>query len=354
MTPSNVAGQFTDAHRRSREIRADRLADAQNGVLSRAQLAEIGVPRWQIRSNVRAGRWRPHGRHCVAVHSGELTGSARWWHAVFETGGGAALGGVTALEYAGLRGFEGSLHVVVPKSSKHHRPRGVVVHETRRLLPGDVLTNGPRRLRPEVAAVFGALWALSLRQAALVLVMTVNQRLATVEQVGEVWTRVRRHRWRRPLTAVLADLSDGVRSMGELDFARLCRQYGLPEPQRQVVRRGPHGRIYLDVRWDRWSLVVEIDGIAHDAPAAWVPDALRQNHVTLGDDRVLRIPVLGLRIAEAEFMAQVADGLRLAGCPLPRRTAACSPPFFATSVRMSAMATKATDATAVSAQRPYS
>ncbi len=173
-----------------------------------------------------------------------------------------------------------------------------------------------------MAAVHGALWARSLRQAALILIMTVNQRLVTVEQLTEVWQRVRRHRWRRPLTAVLADLADGVRSMGELDFARLCRRYGLPEPQRQVVRRGPHGRIYLDVRWDRWAVVVEIDGIAHNSPVAWIPDALRQNSVTLGNDRVLRIPVLGLRIAEAEFMQQVAEALRQAGCPLPRRTAA--------------------------------
>jgi hypothetical protein len=44
--------------------------------------------------------------------------------------------------------------------------------------------------------------------------------------------------------------------------------------------------------------------------------------VTLGNDRVLRIPVLGLRIAETAFMEQLAEGLRQVGCPLPRRTAA--------------------------------
>lgn len=154
------------------------------------------------------------------------------------------------------------------------------------------------------------------------LIMTVNQRLATVEQISKVWLRVHRHRWRLPLTAVLSDLADGVRSMGELDFARICRRFGLPEPQRQVIRRGPNGRIYLDVRWEEWSLVVEIDGIGHDSATAWVPDVLRQNWVTLDGDRVLRVPVLGLRVAEAEFMEQVAEGLRQAGCPLPRRAAA--------------------------------
>lgn len=245
------------------------------------------------------------------LHNHELLRAGQRWQAVFETSGGAALAGVSALQHAGLTGFDDdAIHVVVARPARYHRPPRVRVHVSRRLQPGDVLTNGLPRLRPAVAAVLGALWARSLRQAALILVMTVNQRLAAPSDLVLVWTRVRRHRWRVPLTAVLADLVGGVRSMGELDFAALCRRYGLPEPERQVVRRGPRGRIYLDVRWARWSLVVEIDGIGHLAPEAAIPDALRQNAVTLQDDRVLRIPVLGLRVAEAEFMAQVAEGLR--------------------------------------------
>lgn len=125
MKPRCPSEEFTAAHRRSRDILAGRLAAAQEDVVSRRQLAELAVSRWQIRSNIQAGRWRAHGRHCVAVHNGDLTGPASWWWAVIETGGGAALGGVTALQYAGLRGFDDPVHVVVTKSSRHHRPRGV-------------------------------------------------------------------------------------------------------------------------------------------------------------------------------------------------------------------------------------
>lgn len=297
-------------------------AATQCGVVSRRQLTLLGVTRWQIRAEIRAGRWRAHGRHTVAVHTAGLTREARWWWAVFETGGSAVLAGPTALEAGGMRGYDDPINVVVRKSKRHHKPRGVVVHETRRLLDGDIVETGVPRLRIAVAAVLGALWAGTDRQAALLLVMSVNQRLTTAEQLGEVLARVRRDKRRLLLLAVVADIADGVRSMGELDFARMCCRHGLPEPDRQVVRKGPRGRVYLDVFWDRWGLVIEIEGVHHDAPENAVPDALRQNSISIRTGTVLRIPVLGLRTDRDAFMGQVEEALRAAGAPLRRRPAA--------------------------------
>jgi hypothetical protein len=310
------------ARRRRLRRRAEDAAAAQTGVLSRRQLKRLGVSRWQIRAEIRARRWRAHGRHTVAVHAAELVGDALHWWAVFETGGGAVLAGATALKAAGLEGYDDPIHVVVRKSRRHHRPPGVVVHETRRLRDGDVVEVGVPRLRPAVAAVLGALWARTDRQGALLLIMSVNQRLTTADQLGEVLVRVRRDKRRRLLMAVLLDIADGVRSMGELDFARLCRRYGLPVPDRQVIRKGPNGRIYLDVYWDRWRLVVEIEGIHHTAAPNAVPDALRQNSVSIRTGTVLRIPVLGLRTDADQFMGQVEEALGAAGCPRPPRRAA--------------------------------
>jgi very-short-patch-repair endonuclease len=115
---------------------------------------------------------------------------------------------------------------------------------------------------------------------------------------------------------VVLDLLDGVRSLGELQFARECRRRGLPEPSRQVTRRGRNGRYYLDVIWDRWGVVVEIDGIHHTWAVNVVGDALRQNDVTLNDALVLRLPLLGMRVAADEFFAQIAKALVSRGCRL--------------------------------------
>ena len=100
-------------------------------------------------------------------------------------------------------------------------------------------------------------------------------------------------------------MCDGAHSLGELDFAALCRRAGLPPPSRQEVRTGPGGRIYLDVAWEDIGLVVEIDGGHHALALNPVDDALRQNEVTLSSELVLRIPVLGLRLTPGAFMAQV-------------------------------------------------
>lgn len=172
---------------------------------------------------------------------------------------------------------------------------------------------GLPRVRVPIAAVRGALWATSDRQAATILAMTVQQRLCRAVDIAEALLAVRRHRRKAFLEAVVLDLVDGAQAMGELDFARLCRTYGLPKPDRQVIRKTSNGRAYLDVYWREYRLVVEIDGIHHLKVPAIVSDALRQNDLTLAADRVLRVPLLGLRSTEAQFMDQIRAGLVAGG-----------------------------------------
>ncbi len=56
-------------------------------------------------------------------------------------------------------------------------------------------------------------------------------------------------------------------------------------------------------------MTVEIDGIAHLSGLAPLEDALRQNALVIGGELVLRIPLLGLRLAPAVFLDQVARAL---------------------------------------------
>ncbi len=85
----------------------------------------------------------------------------------------------------------------------------------------------------------------------------------------------------------------------------MCRKRGLPAPDRQVIRQGPNGRVYLDVRWSSIGLVVEIDGSQHRVGLALTDDNLRQNAVTLSGDVVLRIDLIGLKVYAQQFMDQV-------------------------------------------------
>jgi hypothetical protein len=284
------------------------------GVVSRRALVRMGVDRDLVAREVAAGRWAVRGRHTVAVHRGPLPPAAMRWRALWEVGHGVALlDGVSSLLVAGLVGFEEPVvHVSVTRNSRCPRVGGVRIHRVRRLETERSPTGSVPRTAAEVAVVRAAGWAVSDRQAALLLAMSVQQRLVSGPALLRSASAVRT-RGRRPfIRAVARDVADGAHSLGELDFAGLCRRYGVPAPSRQVVRRGPHGRIYLDARWDRAGLAVEIDGAGHRWGLAVSADNLRANAVTLQGDRVLRFDLLALRLHEIEVMGQLRRGL--GGC----------------------------------------
>ncbi|HYN68210.1 MAG TPA: hypothetical protein VES93_15090 [Ornithinibacter sp.] len=220
------------------------------------------MSRADVRTEVAAGRWTAAGTH-------------------------------SALQAAGLTGFTSpTIQVSVPMACRRRSCPGV--RATRRRTIGPVAGAGIPRVKPEFAAVRAADDAASDRAAVLVLRLVLQQRLTRPDRLEAAWQRVQRSGRRALLDTVIPDICDGAHSLGELDFARMCRRAGLPPPTRQVVRTGPGGRVYLDVAWEDIGLVVEIDGGHHGLALNPVDDALRQNEVTLGADMVLRIPVLGL------------------------------------------------------------
>jgi hypothetical protein len=189
----------------------------------------------------------------------------------------AFLDGASSLVASGLRSFDDpTIRVSVPRGARVRRGKGLDIRQTRRWHADDVVGTGVPRSRPPVAAVRGALWARSDKQAALVMTMAVQQGLVDAQGLGVELLRIRRDRRRRFLHAVVLDLLQGVRALGEAEFRRMCRRRGLPDPSRQVVRKGRNGTYYLDVVWDEWGVVVEIDGIHHAWAQNLVPDALRQ------------------------------------------------------------------------------
>lgn len=282
------------------------------GVVSRDWLQTVGIGFDDVRTEARSGRWVTHGLQTVGLHTGPLGLEGQRWRAIWETGAKVAvLDGVTALQAAGLQGYaEQILHVSVVHTCAVKKVSGVRLHKVIRRVEGEVVPVGIPRTRPAVAALRGAYWAVSDRQAALILLMAVQQRLTTAEDLATWSGQLQGRKRRRFIKLMLSDIAGGVQSLGELDFARMCRVRGLPEPTRQAIMRGPRGRIYLDVRWDGYGLVVEIDGAQHREGLAVTDDNLRRNAVSLGRDRVLRMDLIGLRLYEDAFMEQVAHGLR--------------------------------------------
>ena len=296
--------------RRERRRAAVARAAEFDGVLTLRRLGGLGYDHAAVCREVVNERWTRLGTHTVALHTGAVCPAALRWRAVWEVAESVALvDGVSALQAAGLTGYtEDVVHVSVPRGARCPRVDGVRIHRVSRQ-PGEAVAAGLPRARVEVAALRGAAWATSDRQAALVLCMVVQQRLTTGSRLLSALPVVR-NRGRRPFVRqVLRDITDGAQSLGELDFAAMCRRHGVPAPDRQVLRRTARGRFYLDARWAGSRVVVEVDGAGHRIGLAVTDDNLRQNEASLDRDIVLRIDLVGLRVHESAFMQQVCRGL---------------------------------------------
>lgn len=290
------------------------LAAEQDGVVSRRQAYALGVTRWEIRSAVRARRWQLLTDQCFCLHNGPVARRGHLWAAVLTGGPRACLDGASALEVAGVQHLDvPRIRVSVPRGARVRRTPLYDIRQTRRWCADDIVAAGIPRTRPPVAAVRAGLWARTDREAAFAITLTVQQRLAPPVAVGEELLRVRRDKRLRLLGAVVNDLIDGARSLGELDLVRELRRRGLPVPDLQVVRQDKAGRYYLDLYWRERRLVVEVDGVHHGWATHMVADALRQNALVLDADRVLRVPLLGLRLAPDAFFAQIAAALGAPG-----------------------------------------
>lgn len=291
-----------------RALVAAALASEHDGAASRSDLRSLGIDRHAVHAEVHAGRWALLGRNTVRILSVSEGPRMHLWRAVWESGPRAALDGAAALAAAGMTGFETrTVDVSVPRNSRTRAIDGVTTH-VRRVMPSTMGAGLPR-VRPELATIHAAQWAVSDRQAALLLCLPLQQRLARPTDVLAAWQNVTRSPRRPFLANAIRDVCDGARALGELDFAQWCRRYRIPEPQRQHVMTLDTGRIYLDARWR--GLVVEVDGGHHFTGLNPVDDALRANEVVIEGDRVLRLPLLGLRLVPHDFMRQVARAVEL-------------------------------------------
>ena len=274
-------------------------------------IALIGQPavRWRLRS----GRWQRPCRGVLVTHSGGISDPEWLWIAVLATGPQAVLGGLTAARLDGLTGFDDrAIHLVVPASRQVRTTvPGVMVHRSRVLGADDVHpVRRPPRTRVTRSLVDAAAWSGSDNRARALLAAGVQQRLVRPDQLMVALGRFPTLRRHALMAATLADIADGAQALSELDFARLTRRFGLPAPDRQVMRCDGDGRRrWLDAYWEQGRLVVEVDGLWHMEAAAWWADMRRDNDLTISGLRVLRFPAFAVRDQPGVVAAQIRSAL---------------------------------------------
>jgi hypothetical protein len=191
----------------------------------------------------------------------------------------------------------------------------IVVHRSRLLGPADIHpARVPPRTRLARSLVDAAAWMATDDRARAVLAAGVQQRLVRADDLTAVAGRCVRLRRRSLITATLADIAGGAEALSELDFTRLVRRFGLPEPDRQAERRDSQGRRrWLDALWKKARLIVEVDGLWHMDAMAWWDDMRRDNEFTVSGYRVLRFPAFAVRHYPDAVARQVRAALRRGG-----------------------------------------
>lgn len=295
----------------------DELLAQQSGVVALPDAVAhfgIGGVRWRVERR----RWRRPRPGILVTHSGPLSHTQQLWVDLLAAGTGAVLAGLTAACGDGLRGFDANgTHILVPHSRKVTPRAGIVIHRSANLDARDV---HPARLPPRTrlprSLVDAAAWAATDDRARAVLAAGVQQRLTRVRDLRAVVDRFPTLPRRRLIRVTLDDIDGGAQALSEINFSRLIRRFGLPEPDRQVVRRDRDGRRrWLDVYFDRWGVVVEIDGFWHMEAEQWWADMDRDNQLTIAGERVLRYPTFVVRDDEKLVAYEIGAALRAGGWP---------------------------------------
>ena len=277
---------------------------------------------WRVKS----GKWQRPCKGVVVAHSGPLTNEQLMRVALFRSGPGAALAGLTAARLHGFRGFldaapaeGGPVFVLTAYAFQKPKPMpglNHVLHRTK-FLAQDVAPNmEPRRTRIARALVDGAVWMPTDRGALAVLAAGVQQRRTRIPDLRDVIDRMGATLPRRRLILdALADIEGGAQALSELDFTRkVVRQFRLPEPSRQAGRKDSAGRQrWIDVVWEEWKVVVEIDGAQHLEPLQYWDDMDRDDELQFDGYTVLRFPAWLVRQDPQRVASRILRHLAKAG-----------------------------------------
>jgi hypothetical protein len=270
---------------------------AQDGVLARHQALAGGMSPKEWRWRLSSGRWQRLAPGVVVAHTGAPSARELAWAACLYAGPQAALSGDGALRARGLTGpLRTTFDVVVPAAQRvlpftvgGRTP--VVVHRCGVLSARRQSLRGLPTVDAHLATLHAAAWAPDDRAAEWRVAACVQQRLTAVPLLRKALRELPRLRRRGLVAVVLDDVELGAHAGSELAFLRFCRSHGLPLPDELQVRVRAGGTRYLDARYRRQRVTVELDGAHHRDAAQWEADALRSLHlaVALPGERIVRL-----------------------------------------------------------------
>lgn len=272
----------------------------QEGVIARHQALAGGMSSHQWDWKLERGLWQRALPGVAIAHNGGTTERERAWAAVLHAGTGAALSGDTALRLAGLASAKGTdLDVVVPRARNvvggalaTREKHAVVIHRVHEPERWVREIRALAVMSAHAATLHAASWADSNRAAEWRVAAAVQRRVTAVPLLREALGDMSCLKRRALVRAVLDDVQLGAHAGSELQFLRFCQAHGLPRPDELQVRlRAGRSTHYLDGRYRRQRVSVEVDGAHHREVETWEADALRTLRVvaTMPGEQLVRL-----------------------------------------------------------------
>jgi hypothetical protein len=295
------------------------LADRQAGAVSRAQLVRLGMTDRQIQSQLAAERWQrgaPSMEGVYVTHTGPLDYLALCWVFLLYAGPEAALALQSAEWTWELRDEPpADVHIFVPATRRVAPKPGLHIHIRRDLAARRHPAREPPTTRLEDTVIDLVDRAPTAECAIDVVMRACQRRLTTATRLARTAGRRKKMSRRQLLLDVLADVQAGVLSMLERNYRRDVEiAHGLPCGARNRAEGIPGRRRYRDVRYQKFGLVVELDGQAAHPPNEKDRDDIRDNELAETESvRTLRYGWKPVTARPCETAAQVARVLRQGG-----------------------------------------
>jgi hypothetical protein len=280
------------------------------------------VALWQVppptrRAITRAaarGDWRRLTSRAYLAAPGDPTVEQQRWAAVLHGGARARLSGCAALTLHGWTQRAPLPHdVVVPHHVQPAKgPGWMCVHRITHPVIGPAAL--PHRTSAHLATAHAAAWARSEREATLIVLSVLQQRLTSAGHLIRIVTALPRLPRRRLVLSVTQDFRNGAQSLAELDFGAVCRRFGVPEPVRQSRVHDAAGALRaIDAQFRTRTgrvLRVEIEGLHHMEPSQYFADITRHNRLALAaPTSTLRITTWHLEHEAALFFEDLRRAL---------------------------------------------
>lgn len=268
---------------RTAEREIARIASAQKGLATRADLLGAGLTHDEIRHRVRTGLLIPQHRGVYWAGHRASDAEAAGLAAVLACGPGALLMGRAAGHLLGLlKGPPPAPEVMTPTE---RRIEGLATRRCRRIDPRDTarfngipVTTVPRTLVDLASVLAVDALARACHEAGVV-------HRTTPAQVAAALERRPNSRGAARLRQVLAGDVHVTLSALERAFLRRLRDAGLPLPQ----TNRPAGGRRVDCRWPARRLTVELDSYRfHSSRHAWEQDRRREREARARGDEFRR------------------------------------------------------------------